>query len=104
MGWLFVFLAAASEMAGVVGLEMYSKKKTFKNAALLVAGFGISFALLYTSFNYLQVAVAYAVWTGVGTAGAVLMSMIFFGESKDKVRIMSVILIIVGVMGLKVLS
>ncbi|MED4452263.1 DMT family transporter [Metabacillus fastidiosus] len=104
MGWLFVFLAASSEMIGVVGLERYSKEKTLKNGMLLLAGFGISFALLYASFHYLQVAVAYAVWTGIGTAGAVLISMFFFGESKNKSRIISVLLIIIGVTGLKAVS
>ncbi|MFC5604567.1 DMT family transporter [Sporosarcina koreensis] len=104
MGWLFVFAAAISEFIGVVGLNKYSEQKTFVNAILFGGGFGAAFAFLYMSFNYLQVSTAYAVWIGVGTAGAVLINMLFFGESRSKGRIASVLLIVVGVVGLKALS
>lgn len=104
MGWLFVSLAAISEIAGVVGLKMYSQKKTIKKAILYFGGFGASFAFLYASFHYLQLSVAYAVWVGVGTAGAVLVNMLFFNESKSFKRIVSILFIIAGVIGLKALS
>lgn len=104
MGWLYVFLAAASELVGVVGLTKFSKKRSVFSAILYLGGFGASFIFLYFAFNFLQVSTAYAVWTGVGTAGAVLMNMAFFGESRSKGRIASVILIIIGVVGLKALS
>lgn len=42
----------------------------------------MSFMLLYASFNYLQLSIAYVVWVGIGTVGAVLVNIIFFGESK----------------------
>ncbi|WP_432355924.1 DMT family transporter [Sporosarcina sp. A2] len=104
MGWLFVALAASFEFAGVVGLNKYSKKKTIPTGILFLGGFGLSFVFLYTSFKYLQVSTAYAVWIGIGTAGAVLLNMIFFGESKSLARIGSLALIIIGVIGLKALS
>lgn len=104
MGWLYVFLAATSELVGVVGLTKFSKKRSVFSAILYLGGFGASFVFLYFAFNFLQVSTAYAVWTGVGTAGAVLMNMVFFGESRSKGRIASVILIIIGVVGLKALS
>ena len=104
MGWLFVFCAALSEIIGVLGLKMYSQKKTIRNGIIYLGGFGASFAFLYTSFNYLQLSVAYAVWIGTGTAGAVLLNMVLFGESKNKLRIASVVLIVIGVTGLKAIS
>lgn len=104
MGWLFVFCAALSEIIGVLGLKMYSQKKTIRNGIIYLGGFGASFAFLYTSFNYLQLSVAYAVWIGIGTAGAVLLNMVLFGESKNKLRIASVALIVIGVTGLKAIS
>lgn len=104
MGWLFVILAAISEIVGVVGLKMFSQERTFKSGAIYAVGFGASFAFLYASFIYLQVSVAYAVWIGIGTAGAVLINMIFFGESRSMGRIVSVALIVIGVVGLKALS
>ena len=104
MGWLYVLLAAASEIVGVVGLKKYSQKKTIVNTILFIGGFGGAFAFLYMSFKYLQVSIAYAVWIGIGTAGAVLINMFFFGESKGTGRIVSVMLIVAGVVGLKALS
>ncbi|MFB7158743.1 MULTISPECIES: DMT family transporter [unclassified Lysinibacillus] len=104
MGWLLVLLAAISEIIGVVGLRFYSQKKTIRNLLIYVGGFGMSFALLYASFNYLQLSIAYVVWVGIGTVGAVLVNIIFFGESKNLTRIISIIAIIIGVAGLKAVS
>ncbi|MCR6525176.1 SMR family transporter [Lysinibacillus capsici] len=104
MGWVLIILAALSEIIGVVGLRFYSQHKTLRNLILYIGGFGVSFALLYASFNYLQLSIAYVVWVGIGTVGAVLVNIIFFGESKNLSRIISIIAIIVGVAGLKAVS
>ena len=104
MGWLFVLLAAVGEITGAAGLKLYSQRKTFRNGLLYIGGFGSSFAFLYTSFHFLQLSVAYIVWVGIGTAGAVLINIFLFGESKNIGRIVSVGLIIIGVMGLKAFS
>lgn len=104
MGWFYVGLAAVCEIIGVIGLKMFSQKKKISSAILYGGGFGLSFLFLYLSFQFLQVSVAYAVWIGIGTAGAVLINMFLFGESKSFGRITSVILIVIGVVGLKALS
>src|SRR5699024_8061010 len=104
MGWLFVILAANAELIGVIGLKKYSSKKTLPSFTLYFGGFALSFYFLYEAFTYLQVSTAYAVWIGIGTAGAVLINMVFFGESKSIGKLVSVSLIVVGVVGLKALS
>ncbi|WP_342504394.1 SMR family transporter [Lysinibacillus sp. FSL L8-0126] len=104
MGWVYILLAAIAEIIGVIGLRFYSQNKTIRNLLLYVGGFGLSFALLYASFNYLQLSIAYVVWVGIGTVGAVLVNIIFFGESKNLSRIISIIAIIIGVAGLKAVS
>lgn len=104
MGWFFVFLAAVAEIVGAAGLKLYSGNKTFKNWFLFVGGFAASFVFLYQSFHYLQLTVAYSVWVGIGTAGAVLINMVLFGESKSMARMISVALIVIGVLGLKSIS
>ena len=83
MGWMFIILAALSEIIGVIGLRFYSQHKTLRNLILYIGGFGVSFALLYASFNYLQLSIAYVVWVGIGTVGAVLVNIIFFGNPKS---------------------
>ncbi|HLQ72744.1 MAG TPA: SMR family transporter [Bacillota bacterium] len=104
MGWMFVLLAALFELVGVAGLTKYSRLKNIKNFLIYFGGFGLSFFFLYEAFNYLAVSTAYAVWIGIGTAGAVIINMIFFGESKSIGKLVSVLLIVIGVIGLKHLS
>ena len=104
MGWIFVLLAAVLETFGVIGLKKFSTTKTVKHAIWLGAGFSGAFYFLYASFDYLQVSTAYAVWIGIGTAAAVIINMMFFGESKSMGRIAAVIVIIIGVSGLKYIS
>ncbi|MEH7119759.1 multidrug efflux SMR transporter [Neobacillus vireti] len=104
MGWLFVLLAAASEITGAVGLKLYSQQKNIRNGILYIGGFGASLGFLYGSFQFLQLSIAYAVWVGIGTAGAVFINMFLLGESKSTGRIFSVVLIIIGVIGLNALS
>ncbi|WP_424246213.1 DMT family transporter [Elusimicrobium posterum] len=104
MGWIYIFSAAAAEICGVIGLKLFSKNKTLKNMLHFALSFALSFYLLYASFNYINVSTAYAVWIGTGTAGAVLLNMAFFGESRSVGRIVSLALIIIGVVGLKAVS
>jgi len=104
MGWSLLLIASASEIFGVIGLKKYSQNKTLINGLIYGLGFGISFILFYMSLKYLPVSIAYVVWIGFGTAGAVLINMTFLGESRSKGRIISVLLIIIAVIGLKVIS
>jgi paired small multidrug resistance pump len=104
MGWLLVILAGTGEIIGAAGLKLYSQQKTIRNGVLYIGGFSSSLVFLYTSFHYLQVSIAYSVWIGIGTAGAVLVNMYLFGESRSKGRVISVLLIIIGVIGLKALG
>jgi paired small multidrug resistance pump len=104
MGWFLVLLASASEITGAVGLKLYSQQKNIRNGVVYMGGFAASLVFLYASFQFLQLSIAYAVWVGIGTAGAVFINMFLLGESKNLGRVISVGLIIIGVIGLKVLS
>lgn len=104
MGWGFVAIASVFEILGVVALKIYSQSKRFLYAFLFSLGFFLSFAFLYQGFKYLNVSVAYAVWIGIGTAGAVLVNMIFFDESRDWRRIVCLVVILFSVIGLKLVS
>lgn len=65
---------------------------------------GISFYLLSIAMRSLPVGTAYAVWTGIGAAGTVVIGILFLKESSDIVRLISITLIIVGVVGLRFAS
>lgn len=100
---VFVFCAAISEIVGVIGLKMYSKDKTLANGAIYIGGFATSFAFCILP-SYFTSKCRVCGLIGIGTAGAVLLNMFLFGESKSKARIISVFLIVCGVTGLKALS
>lgn len=104
MGWILVMVSAVLETTGVVGLKKFSEAKTLANMTLFLGGFGGAFVALYASFDYLQVSIAYAVWIGIGTATAVIVNMLLFGESKSVLRFVAVGIIVVGVSGLKFVS
>lgn len=104
MGWIYVLLASIFELVGVWGLNVFSKRRNFVNGLLYFGGLGLSFALIYLSFKYLPVSIAYAVFMGLGTAGAVIINMLFFGDTKSWSRVISLLLIIAGVVGLKATS
>ncbi|HJE20030.1 MAG TPA: multidrug efflux SMR transporter [Aliicoccus persicus] len=104
MGWIYVILAALFEIVGVVGLNKFTHHKNVINTIIFFGGFLSAFVFLYASFNYLPVSIAYAVWVGIGTSSAVLINMIFFNESRNIGRIISLVIIIVGVTGLKAVS
>ncbi len=104
MGWICVLIASSLEISGVIGLKLFSQKKNLPNLVLFASGFALSYLFLYFALDYLDMSIAYAVWMGLGTAGAVIVNMMFFGESRKLSRIISVTLIIVGVVGLKMVS
>lgn len=104
MGWIFVLLAASCEIAGVVGLRLFSQAKKLWQLALYIGGFGLSFFFLYQSFHYLQLSIAYVIWIGIGTVGAVVVNILFFGEAKNRMRLISIAAIIVGLIGLKAMA
>lgn len=66
-----------------------------------VAAMIVSFSLLAEALKTIPVGTGYAVWTGIGAAGTAILGMVFFGESRELLRVLCVLLIVVGVVGLK---
>jgi quaternary ammonium compound-resistance protein SugE len=64
----------------------------------------VSFVFLSLALKTLPIGTAYAVWTGIGAAGTALAGIFFFGESRDLLRVLCIVLIVSGVAGLKVLT
>jgi quaternary ammonium compound-resistance protein SugE len=60
----------------------------------------VSFALLTVALRDLEVGAAYAVWTGIGAAGAATVGMIFLGDAVSALKVVSIGLILAGVIGL----
>ncbi|HMN43851.1 MAG TPA: quaternary ammonium compound efflux SMR transporter SugE [Povalibacter sp.] len=99
--WLLLLLAGLFEIAWAVGLK-YTEGFTRlwpslgTGAALL-----ISITLLAVSLKSLPVGTAYAVWVGIGAVGTAIVGIVVFGESASTTRLLSLLLIVMGVAGLK---
>lgn len=101
MAWLYLVVAGLFECGWAIGLKYTDGFTRLVPSVLTVAAMAISFWLLSTAMKSIPVGTAYAVWTGIGAVGVAIAGMILFGESRDVFRIISLILIISGIIGLK---
>ncbi|WP_085522317.1 DMT family transporter [Tuberibacillus sp. Marseille-P3662] len=104
MAWLTLIIAGCCEMVGVTALEKISRKVSWRSVGLLATGFICSFSLLKLAMNTIPMSTAYAVWSGIGTAGSALLGMIIYNESKSLRRVVCISLIVLSVVGLKLVS
>lgn len=104
MSWLFLLLAGLLETVWAVGLKYTDGfTRLWPSTFTLVAMAG-SIWLLSLAMRVLPLGTAYAVWTGIGAVGTVIIGIVLFGEPTSATRICSVGLIIAGLVGLKVFS
>ncbi len=104
MAWVLLFLAGLLEVAWAVGLKYTDGfTRPWPTAATLVAMIG-SVVLLALAVRTLPLGTAYAVWTGIGTAGAVLLGIVLFQEPATLARLFFVGLIVAGIVGLKLVT
>ena len=100
MAWFLVIVAGIFE----TGFAVLLKQSHGITRILPTAGFAacalISFALLSQGLKNLEVGPAYAVWTGIGAAGAATAGMVFLGDAVSAVKLISIGLILSGVVGL----
>ena len=101
MSWILVIVSGLLEAAWALGLKASDGFTRLVPTALTFAGMLTSFVLLSIAARELPIGTAYAVWTGIGTAGTALLGMWLFGESASPLRIACIGLIIAGVLGLK---
>ena len=102
--WVYLVIAGMLETMWAVGLK-YSKGFTQPvPSAITIAGLAGSMWLLALAMKSLPVGTAYAVWTGIGAVGAAIFGMVLLGESRELWRILSLLLIVAGIVGLKLTS
>ena len=102
MAWFMVIVAGIFE----VGFAVLLKQSRGITRIWPTAGFAacalISFGLLTLALKHLEVGPAYAVWTGIGAAGTAIIGILVLGESASPLKLISIALILVGVIGLNV--
>lgn len=104
MAWFYLFLASFGEIFGVTAINLYIQKKSFLRLMLVIATFSFGFYFLSLAIEEITLSTAYAVWTGLGATGSVLMGIFFFKEQASILRIFFLVCIISGAVGLRLLS
>jgi len=104
MAWIYLFIAGLFEMGWAIGLKYTEGFTRLWPSIWTVLARGVSFYLLSIALNTIPIGTGYAVWTGIGAAGTAILGMILFDEPKTLARIGCILLIIVGIVGLKLFS
>ena len=102
--WLILLIAGLCEVAWAVGLKYTEGFSRLGPSLATVAALVVSVALLGWSLKTLPLGTAYAVWTGIGAVGTAILGMILFGESREAARLLCIVLIVAGIVGLKLLT
>jgi len=104
MAWVFLIIAALFEIVWAIGLKYSDGFSKLWPSVITVAAMFVSFQFLSIAMKTIPVGTAYAVWTGTGAVGVAILGMILFGESREVARVLCIVLIVAGVIGLKVFS
>ncbi|WP_046212816.1 DMT family transporter [Paenibacillus wulumuqiensis] len=99
--WLYVFIGGLLEVVWVSGLKHAG---TVSEWILTAAGITLSFYLIIKASNRLPVGTVYAVFTGIGTGGTVAAEMLIFGEPFQWTKLLLILLLMAGVIGLKLVT
>lgn len=98
--WIWLTLAILFEVAGTSLLKASNGlSKTIPSIFTFVC-YAISFSFLSYALKKIDVGIAYAIWSGLGTALIASIGFLYFGESLTLIKVISLILIIAGVIGL----
>jgi quaternary ammonium compound-resistance protein SugE len=107
MHWFTLMIAGLCEVAFTTCLGK-AKETTGTTASLWLMGFFISLTLsmylLYKATQVLPMGTAYAVWTGIGAVGTVIVGVVFFKEPTDFWRMFFIATLISSIIGLKIVS
>lgn len=106
MAWLYLIAAGAFEWGWPVGLKLGLDETGLRWGWLLFAGLcmAASGALLLMAQRDIPIGTAYAVWTGIGATGTFVLGIALFGEPATLARFFFVGLILIGILGLKLVS
>ena len=104
MEWFFLVIAGGLEVLCSTCMKYSNGFSELKFTVLTVVGMIFSFLFLSQATKTLPLGTAYAVWTGIGALGAVIVGIVLFKEPVTAARIFFVSLLLVGIVGLKATS
>jgi small multidrug resistance pump len=99
-GLIILGAAIIAEVCGTVALRFSDGFTKLVPSGIVVVGYGLSFYLLSLALKKLDLSLAYAIWSGVGTALVAIIGMVALGEPMNAIKAGCIVLIIAGVVGL----
>jgi small multidrug resistance pump len=100
MSWVLMIIAILFEVAGTTMMKLSQGFTRRLPTILMFVFYGIGFIPLSLAMKRLPVSVVYAVWSGLGTALITIIGIVLFKEPVTAIKLLSITLIIVGVVGL----
>ena len=104
MAWIWLTVAGLLEVVWAVGLKYTDGFTRLWPSVITIAAMVASVYCLAVAVRTIPIGTGYAVWTGIGAVGVAILGMVLFGESTALLRIASILLIVAGIAGLKVLT
>jgi quaternary ammonium compound-resistance protein SugE len=104
MAWIYLFIAGLFEIGWAVGLKYTEGFTKLWPSVITIAIMILSFYFLSSAVKTIPIGTAYAIWTGIGAVGTAILGIFLFGESKEFIRLFFILLIVIGIVGLKIFS
>jgi quaternary ammonium compound-resistance protein SugE len=104
MPWLYIVIAGLLEVAWAIGLKYADGFTRLWPSLWTIVGMIASFFVLAQGVRTLPIGTGYAVWTGIGAVGTTALGILIFKESADPLRLACIGLIVIGIIGLKLVS
>ena len=104
MAWIYLVVAGLMEVFWSTFLKLSHGFTQLGYSVLTIVGMVASFLLLSQAMKTLPLGTAYAIWTGIGAVGSVVVGIVFFQEPATALRIFFIGLLMVGILGLKLTS
>ena len=101
MAWFYLCIAGLMEMVWSTCMKLSNGFTDLKFSVLTILGMIVSFVFLAQATKVLPLGTAYAVWTGIGALGALIVGILLFKEPATAARIFFAALLLVGILGLK---
>ena len=100
MAYLYLLFPIILEVCGTTTMKLSQGFTRFLPSVLIFAFYGLSFTLLTMVLKKIEVSIAYAIWSGVGTALIAIVGILYFKETLTLLKVLSLALVIIGIIGL----
>ena len=100
MHWIYLIIAILLEVSGTTCMKISDGFTKLAPTLFIFIFYGLSFTFLSLALKVLPIALTYAIWSGIGPATITVIGVIWFGEGLNAIKIISLLLIIIGVAGL----